>query len=189
MKLKEEKYKLESFIGGWYIPESICNDFIKFYNKNNFLHTEGKVTKGIDKEVKESTDLYLNANDSFLWEYNKYLNMCLKNYVEKYKELDYINKFSTIPEQYNIQYYKPKQGFKTFHCERTGKINSLRMLVFMTYLNDVSDGGTEFKYQKLTTKAKKGLTLIWPPDFTHTHKGQISNTNEKYIITGWFSFI
>ena len=63
------------------------------------------------------------------------------------------------------------------------------MLVFMTYLNDVLDGGTEFKYQKLITKAKKGLTLIWPSDFTHTHKGQISNTSEKYIITGWFSYI
>jgi hypothetical protein len=32
----------------------------------------------------------------------------------------------------------------------------------MTYLNDVDDGGTDFLYQKLTTPAKKGLTLIWP---------------------------
>ena len=42
-----------------------------------------------------------------------------------------------------------------------------------------------FKYQKLTTPAKKGLTVIWPTDFTHTHRGIISQ-HEKYIITGWF---
>ena len=63
-----------------------------------------------------------------------------------------------------------------------------RILVFMTYLNDVKDGGTEFLYQKLTTPAKKGLTLIWPTDFTHTHRGVISQTKEKYIATGWYAY-
>ena len=58
----------------------------------------------------------------------------------------------------------------------------------MTYLNSVEDGGTEFKYQNLITPAKKGLTLIWPAQWTHTHRGQISGTKEKYIVTGWFNF-
>ena len=51
------------------------------------------------------------------------------------------------------------------------------------------EGGTHFKYQKLTTPAKKGLTLIWPTDFTHVHSGQITKEHEKYIITGWFGFL
>ena len=59
----------------------------------------------------------------------------------------------------------------------------------MTYLNNVEDGGTIFKYQNIKTKAKKGLTLIWPSDFTHTHKGEISNKKHKYILTGWLGFI
>ena len=63
------------------------------------------------------------------------------------------------------------------------------MLVFMTYLNDVEDGGTFFKYQNIKTKAKKGTTLIWPTDFTHTHKGEISTKSHKYILTGWLGFI
>ena len=58
----------------------------------------------------------------------------------------------------------------------------------MTYLNTLKKGGTMFKYQKITTPATKGLTLIWPTDHTHTHKGQISN-EEKIISTGWFEFI
>ena len=59
----------------------------------------------------------------------------------------------------------------------------------MTYLNDVPNGGTEFLFQKLKVPAKKGLTLIWPTDFTHAHRGIISKTNEKYIITGWFNYV
>jgi len=35
---------------------------------------------------------------------------------------------------------------------------------------------------------RKGLTLIWPADWTHHHRGVVSPTQEKYIITGWFSF-
>ena len=58
----------------------------------------------------------------------------------------------------------------------------------MTYLNDVPDGGTEFLYQNIKTKAQKGLTLIWPAHFTHTHRGIVSKTQPKYIITGWWSF-
>jgi hypothetical protein len=64
-----------------------------------------------------------------------------------------------------------------------------RILVFMTYLNDVPDGGTEFIYQNIISPAKKGLTLIWPAEFTHLHRGQISKTKEKYIVTGWFNYL
>ena len=59
----------------------------------------------------------------------------------------------------------------------------------MTYLNDVRDGGeTEFFHQNLRVAARRGLTLIWPADWTHTHRGIVSPTEEKIIVTGWFSF-
>ena len=64
------------------------------------------------------------------------------------------------------------------------------MLVFMTYLNDVNiDGETEWKYQKLKVKPKTGLTVIWPPYWTHLHRGIVSKKEEKIIVTGWYSFI
>jgi hypothetical protein len=64
-----------------------------------------------------------------------------------------------------------------------------RHLVFMTYLNDVTDGGeTEFFYQKLKVKPEKGLTLIWGADWTFTHRGITSPTQTKYIVTGWFNY-
>jgi hypothetical protein len=54
-------------------------------------------------------------------------------------------------------------------------------------LNNVDDGGTQFFHQGLTIKAEKGLTLIWPADWTFVHRGQVSNTKEKWIITGWYN--
>lgn len=89
-------------------------------------------------------------------------------------------------EEYNIQKYLPGGGFKKWHFEND--IIDNRVLVFMTYLNDVENGGTEFLYQNLTAPAKKGLTLIWPAAWTHTHRGQITDLEEKYIITGWYSY-
>ena len=60
----------------------------------------------------------------------------------------------------------------------------------MTYLNDVEDcGETKFKLQNLKVKAEKGKTVIWPADWTHTHCGVVAPTQEKYIVTGWFSFV
>ena len=59
----------------------------------------------------------------------------------------------------------------------------------MTYLNDVTDaGGTEFFHQDTTVTPRKGLTLIWPSDWTFTHRGVPSPTQEKIVTTGWFNY-
>ena len=89
----------------------------------------------------------------------------------------------------NIQYYKPKKGYPVLHYER-GRNNPTRQLVYMLYCNTVTDkGGTEFPYQNITLSAVKGKLVIWPAEFTHPHKGIISNTQEKYIVTGWIEIV
>ena len=164
---------------------------INYFNNSNkknrgFVTIDGKHVN--DPNYKDSTDVFLNASDSLFNEYNKQLSSCLEKYMERYTETKELYAYyESSVETYNIQRYLPQEGFKKWHCERC-QISS-RCLVFMTYLNDVKDGGTYFKYQNILTKAKKGLTLIWPTDFTHTHKGQISNKETKYILTGWFNFI
>ena len=56
----------------------------------------------------------------------------------------------TITENMNIQHYKPGGGFKKWHFENTGPKSMSRKLVFMTYLNDVDDGGTtDFDYYNI----------------------------------------
>ena len=81
---------------------------------------------------------------------------------------------SQIQEGINLQYYPPGGGYPNLHCERSGSTQPYinRHLVFMTYLNTVTDEGqTEWFYQNLKIQPEKGLTLIWPVDWTHTHRG------------------
>jgi prolyl 4-hydroxylase len=187
--MKKEKFKIDSFIGGWYIDPTICDKLVNYFENNKHRWIKGYVGKNAElkKNVKDSTEIPLNAGDTLLDDYNKSLQTCLQEYGKIYSEINTnFSSFSSNIENYNIQKYEPNQGYHKLHCERD-YANS-RCLVFMTYLNTVKDGGTIFKYQNITTKAKKGLTLIWPTDFTHMHKGQITNET-KYIITGWFNFI
>jgi prolyl 4-hydroxylase len=193
MKLKEEKFDIESFIGGWYIPKKVCQDLITFFEKNKQRHQPGLVfhagQKTVRSEHKDSTDIYLSGTDTIYDEYNKGLQQCLENYMDRYEETrNSYHRFSPFVSHFNIQKYPPKGGYKTFHCERSGTLTLKRCLVFMTYLNTVKNGGTHFKYQNLKTQAKEGLTLIWPSDFTHTHAGIVCNET-KYIVTGWYEFL
>ena len=198
LDLKEYKLPKESFVGGWYIPKHICDGVIQYFyeNENNIIRGFiGDASKengeAIDLSIKDSYDLIVSPNNGnpYINAYENYLGFCLSNYIKRY---NFINKnyFFSLNDNYNIQHYKKNGGFKEWHFERANReiLSMRRVLVFMTYLNDVEDGGTEFYYQGIKTKAEKGLTLLWPTDFTHTHRGIISQTKEKYIVTGWYSY-
>jgi len=191
--LKEYHLDTSSFMGGWFIPDEICDNLINFYNNNHRHIKSGKTAKSsgsyTDYEVKQSFDLGISPNnyeEPFL-SYRAYLQQCLNNYQMKYPMVKLNSNFN-ITEAYQIQGYPKGGGFKKWHCEVTTPFFMRRVLVFMTYLNDVKDGGTEFYHQKMTTPCKKGLTIIWPAHWTHTHKGEISSKEEKLIITGWFNY-
>ena len=190
---KKYNFPKETFIGGWFIPTNICDNLISYFNNNKHRTNRGKTNidnvKKVDLDIKDSFDLHCKFDhNSITKEYTNYLQYCLEQYSQLYKSVNFINPFSLEDGTLNIQYYPIGGGYKDWHFERGSKSNKSRVLAFMTYLNDVEDGGTEFYYQNIRTPAKKGLTLIWPTDFTHTHRGQISNTKEKYIITGWYAF-
>jgi prolyl 4-hydroxylase len=184
--------KVTDFIGKYKCNESICDDLIEFFKQNAHGHINGLTNNKVIKDVKDSTDLCLSPydNNEPMQNYTKFIWDCLNDYAKTYYHLQEAYKFS-ITESINIQKYPIGGGFKKWHYERDGSFNRSikRILVFMTYLNDVEDGGTEFIYQKQTVKAEKTKTLIFPSDWTHTHRGQISHTKEKIIITGWFSHL
>ena len=90
---------------------------------------------------------------------------------------------------FNIGEYLPGGHFGNEHSERTS-INTLhRLFAFMTYLNDVEDGGeTKFSHYGISIKPEIGKTIIWPAEWTHAHSGEILNSGKKYIVTGWLHF-
>ena len=181
---------METFIKEFNFSEEdmhLCDDLIE-YHKNNMEYKNLGKSIGAN-EMKKSTDVTVfpaSQNPSILM-YRKLLFGYIKEYNAAY---DNPLAEMTIADGFNIQHYKPGEGYLNWHSERSIHLTYQRALTFMTYLNDVSDGGgTEFKYQKLRHNAKRGKTLIWPSDFTHTHRGQKSETEEKYITTGWFNHV
>lgn len=172
-------------------PDTLCDKIIEYFHnapekrKGAFGHSNV-----VDTEIKDSTDTRLLPSPEYDL-YTIHLRKCMQQYIDKFKFAS-----ENMPEwglrQYiQIQHYEPSQGYFQWHCERIGSQppTSYRHLVFMTYLNTVTDGGeTEFYYQNVKIKPEKGLTLIWPVDWTHTHRGITSHTENKYITTGWMSF-
>ena len=174
----------------WHLPNTKRNGY-KEYLKNQ---RKNSLFFDIDTCSKKNTDLPHMLVDISEWE-KIVSDMGIENSDEIviYDNSDLV---SSCRCWYNFLYFghNPKfvkilnGGFKKWHYEKGDAFNFSRNLVFMTYLNDIENGGTHFKYQNLTSPAKKGLTLIWPPDWTHTHKGQIVD-KEKFIATGWYRLI
>jgi hypothetical protein len=168
---------------------SICDELINLFNQSNkSIGTTSNIqgSSFIDTNVKESIELGINPKKSnvLVNQYLKELQSGLQQYYQKYTNLPKVS----LEENFNIQYYPKGGGYKQWHSERSAYF-SKRYLVFMTYLNTVPTAGTEWLYQNYKTEAVKGLSVLWPSDFTHTHRGIITNEYEKYIVTGWLNIV
>tara|TARA_R100001440_G_scaffold44511_1_gene64324 strand:- start:103 stop:690 length:588 start_codon:yes stop_codon:yes gene_type:complete len=186
----ETEFPLNTFIGAWYINPLICDQLINYCEENP--HAKREVSYSHEGVLhKKSTEWCVKSTDYHvpIKYYIDSLKLVLDNYAKRWEFAAKTARFGLL-ENFNIQHYGVGEGFYEWHFEKTYKhrYELFRHLVFMTYLNDVPDGGTEFYYQGISTPARKGLTLIWPSTWTHTHRGIISKTQEKKIITGWLSF-
>lgn len=192
---KIQKYNPEHHIGLYQIPHEVVDGLNLFYDESP-NKTSGESTnvskESSAKKSKKSTDvtvLKTDVNDPRIIAYINCLSQTIKDYMKMFPSIGPGGWELALAEDFNIQRYKPGEGFYEWHYERNPfPPASQRVLVFMTYLNDAEEAGTSFMYQNLTTECKKGLTCIWPADWTYTHKGQISKEHEKTIITGWISY-
>jgi hypothetical protein len=177
-----------NFIYTFYVNELLCDELIDYHKQNNEYKNYGVThpTNILDKTKKESIDVtfFNNSNHPSIKNYFSELQKGYDEYVKMFN-IGHM-KLITSPAT-NIQYYPPGGGYKVWHWERDNG-DEKRQLVFMTYLNNVLDGGTEWYYQNYKLEAKKALSVIWPSDFTHMHKGIISKNKEKWIVTGWFEY-
>ena len=186
-----------NFVWGDFISDEAVDLCVDFYNTQKFLpYFKGEFFSPevghatVDKSRKDSLDLpiAITSCNRHLKPYMYELQRILELYVEKYPAS---NASFELKESVQIQKYPIGGGYKTWHQERGSDKSPMvyRHLVFMTYLNDVPDGGTEWYHQDLYVPAQKGYTVIWPSDWTHMHRGRVSHTKEKMIITGWYSFV
>lgn len=119
--------------------------------------------------------------------------------ADNFEEVGKPNLFNLIKYLFNLapinaqRYEKGKGNYGYWHSEifpQTGENKALhRILLFIIYLNDVEEGGeTEFYYQNKAIKPKAGTMIIAPCGFTHTHRGNVPVSDNKYVLTSWVSF-
>jgi len=94
----------------------------------------------------------------------------------------------------NMQKYTAGRGnYRHWHSEIFPQLESSdslhRVLLYQFYLNDVRDGGhTHFFYQQRRIEPRRGRLIIAPAGFTHTHRGEVPRSEDKYVLTSWVLF-
>jgi len=187
---------MENFIREYRLADpSICDSLVALFKKavNAKLVYEGTIggNSAVDHRYKKSTDFSLeNAGklgkpDEFRdVSYRNELAVFIQDYLDETKINEHGGTFR-IKHPPQIQWYKPGEGFYAWHLDGAHDLCD-RALVFTTYLNDVTDGGgTEFYHQRHTASPDKGRTVIFPAALTHVHRGVVSKTQHKYLLTGW----
>ncbi len=96
----------------------------------------------------------------------------------------------------NMQRYtKGQGGYHHWHSEHyphpddASQKSLHRVLLWLVYLNDIEEGGeTEFFYQNAKVKPKKGSLVLAPVNFTHTHRGCVPISSDKYVLASWMMY-
>lgn len=181
----------DNFIGIYrdVIDKEICDQLINLFNdKKDFWNYERFVSNTTQISLqfqnhgsfKILSDIVFDAVKGAIDDYDSYYNVSQNLKKFEYKDsakLQLSNESNT--------------GITDWHYERSvieGSVCYNRRLAYILYLNDVVESGkTEFKYinSSCIPDPESGLLLIFPADFTHTHRAPSNLKGNKYIITGW----
>ena len=190
----QSAHALPHFIGLWQMPQAaICDNIIQFFEMHPEMQTSGMAGFKVDDEIKKSQDISIYPKDlnqpnfQIIKTYIEFLFACYQDYAAQWDFLQIFPKLEI--GTFNIQRYEAGGHFKRVHSERLNLESAHRVFAWMTYLNDVHDGGgTHFTHYDLSIQPQKGKTIIWPAEWTHAHYGDVVKANYKYVITGWMHF-
>jgi hypothetical protein len=136
---------------------------------------------------KQSTDLFISGLPEFAEEdqsLSTALTLGVNEYVHQLKQIPWALNFRDTG--YKVQRTEPGQ-FYHWHSDFYIDLDFryVRVLTFIWYLNDITDGGeTEF-YNGFKVQPKQGRLLMFPADYTVYHRGVPPVSETKYICTGW----
>ena len=201
------KSEFKDFIGVFEdaIPNDVCERFINCFEgwKKHDMVFNRRQGEGISKHKKDDNAFAFSSqyckkpnvldemllSQEVIGDFNSYSQRFRNCFFEYNEEYSMVQEIPCCIYYSKIQKTIPGGGYHVWHCERDGMLGAARAFAFMVYLNDVEEGGeTEFLYQKMRVTPKKGTVVIWPSDWTHTHRGNPPLSGDKYIYTGWLEY-
>ena len=172
------------------LPGFLCDNMVERFEQAGDEQYLGRIGQTFeqDRSIKKSTDMVVSGKphwkdvDNNLF---RSLGLALKEFKQKYayfqgpfKDNGYAIQRTNVGEHYD------------WHIDGGSHDFSQRQLVAVWYLNDVPGPGgeTEFLFQDIKVTPKKGKLILFPPFWTHEHRGVTLEKGVKYIATTWVVF-
>lgn len=173
------------------IPADACRRMIELFEEKTDQHYQGRMGQevGLEQTIKRSTDLRISGKPDWK-EFDQLLFQSLSKVLSQLAiEFPFfaVNKFRDM----GYQLQRTQEGeYYHWHIDGGPGAFSQRQLVIIWYLNDVAGPGgeTEFAIQDIKVKPQAGKMVIFPPFWTHIHRGVTVEKGVKYIATTWVNF-
>ena len=173
------------------LEPDVCREMIRRFEANPDQQYPGRIGQAGQhaESIKKSTDLRVSGRDDWS-DIDRILSRSLLASVgELACELPFFatNSFKDIG--YNLQRTLPGEYYH-WHVDSGPGAFSERQLVAIWYLNEVvgPGGETEFPLQQTLINPREGKLLLFPPFWTHVHRGNVLEHGVKYIATTWVCF-
>ena len=172
------------------LSEEFCKNVITRFEKDKEGQYKGRIGQLANKDssIKKSTDLVVSGKKHWQ-DVDKTLFQSLGKAILEFREAYPFFKGPFKDMGYGIQRTNPGEHYH-WHIDGGSHDFSHRQLVAIWYLNDVEGPGgeTEFLFQDIKIKPELGKLILFPPFWTHEHRGVILENGVKYIATTWVVF-
>ena len=182
-------------------PE-FCEDVIKKFDEDERIHP-GWAGGSYQPELKKSTDLLISRHEGWEEE-DKVFFEALSIGLEEYINQDFLRALDKdVGEEDTVSLFQKPLKDAGYQIQRTGpgeyykwhqdwdysKEFGSRILTFLWYLNDITEGGgyTDFLDGTRITP-KQGTLLMFPATWNYYHRGFPPEKETKYICTGWLYY-
>jgi hypothetical protein len=190
MHLREVKplsfiYELENAL-----PVGLCEEMVQRFEAAVDEQYEGHIGQTVskDRSVKRSTDLVVSGKDHWK-DIDRRLFHSLGGALTELRRIYPFFGGAFKDMGYAIQRTLPGEYYH-WHIDGGSHSFSHRQLVAIWYLNDVEGPGgeTEFRYQEVAIAPRTGKLILFPPFWTHEHRGVTLESGVKYLATTWVVF-
>ncbi|HEX6321610.1 MAG TPA: 2OG-Fe(II) oxygenase [Burkholderiales bacterium] len=173
------------------LPPDVCREAIRRFEASAAEHVAGRIGAAAEEapQVKRSTDLHISAREGW-GDIDRTLSQQLAAAVNAFAlEFPFFAANSFKDLGYNVQRTLPGEYYH-WHVDAGPGEFSQRQLVAIWYLNDVPGPGgeTEFPLQGVSVRPEEGKLVLFPPFWTHVHRGVTLQQGVKYIATTWVCF-
>lgn len=184
------------FISSWSINEENLDEIVEYFNLSHENHAQGAYKTGlIDKTKKDCIELSIKPKVvdekklNFFFNYLNKIKICYEDYIKQWGYLQN-NSQKIYIGSIKIEKYLLSGHNKEYQCDRNDIHSSHKSLSWITFLNSIEkeEGYMNFKYFDYSVQPKKGLTLMWPSDWTHMNNHDVMKTQDKFSIRGNIQF-